>query len=213
MAGRTGVWRTVNAGKRWDFCPGSLGQGIFSDIFFADTLVGYITNESGTYGSGDGGKTWARISQERGEAIFFTSKNFGWGTWVSIGGFRAKNLAYTADSGKTWNEVLLTSVEQTSESHDSPVDFTVHGNYPNPFNPETKISFQVYRPNAHIKLIVYDVNGKEVITLMDRTMSAGNYQILWNGKNAHDNSMPSGVYFYDLSSERFRQTKKMLLLQ
>jgi hypothetical protein len=80
-------------------------------------------------------------------------------------------------------------------------------NYPNPFNPSTKISWQ--SPIAgHQTLKVYDVLGNEVAILIDEYRNAGSYDVDFNASE-----IPSGVYFYQLKSGSFVQTRKMLVLK
>lgn len=89
----------------------------------------------------------------------------------------------------------------------NPETFALQQNYPNPFNPTTKINYQLTEA-GHTKLIVYDCNGEEVQTLINSNLSAGNYSISFNGS-----SLPSGVYFYRLTSGGFNATKRMLLIK
>ena len=84
-------------------------------------------------------------------------------------------------------------------------DFVLNQNYPNPFNPSTKISFII--PNSSfVTLKVFDVLGNEVETLINGDISAGSYEIEFNGKN-----LTSGVYFYNLTAGNFSKTMKMIL--
>jgi len=94
-----------------------------------------------------------------------------------------------------------------------PVDYALEQNYPNPFNPETSISY--YIPVAtKVKLTIYDVQGREINTLVNTNQQAGRYQIQWNGKDAYGNNIPSGAYFYSLAAgKEFSQTKKMLMVK
>ena len=86
-----------------------------------------------------------------------------------------------------------------------PESFQLFQNYPNPFNPSTKISWQV-PVGSHQSLKVYDVLGNEVATLVDEYKHAGSYRVEWDATG-----LPSGIYFYQLKSERFVETKKMIL--
>jgi hypothetical protein len=91
-----------------------------------------------------------------------------------------------------------------------PTDYALSQNYPNPFNPETRIHYDL--PNdGHIKLIIYDILGRELVTLIDRDQSAGRFNIIWNGKDAFGNPVGSGLYFYQLTADKFSQTKKMII--
>lgn len=81
------------------------------------------------------------------------------------------------------------------------------GNYPNPFNPTTEISFSL--PNAcDVKLEVYNVMGQQVVTIVDRFMEAGRHSVTFDGR-----AVASGVYFYRLEAGVFIETKKMVLLK
>ena len=209
-----GIWRTLDAGENWSDHPEPAGPnlGQFLDIFFVDSLAGYIANEVGSFRSLDGGKTWEMISNEQATAVFFTSRAFGWGLNISVGGFRPKRLAYTMDGGRTWNTAAITEVKDSSEENQKPTDFTLYENHPNPFSPETNISVVVHPPNAPIKIVIFDIVGKEVITLVDQVFYVGNHQVPWDGKDKNGQLLPGGVYFYQISSARDKQTSKMLRL-
>ena len=80
-------------------------------------------------------------------------------------------------------------------------------NFPNPFNAITSIEFQLPE-SSPVKLTIYDIQGREVVTLIITKMSAGFHSVKWDA-----DSYPSGVYLYRLSASGFDQTKKMLLLK
>lgn len=88
-----------------------------------------------------------------------------------------------------------------------PSEFSLSQNYPNPFNPSTKINFSV-AADGNVSLAVYDISGKEAAVIVNERMSAGYYTVTFNSSN-----LPSGVYFYTLSSGNFTETKKMTLLK
>ena len=91
-------------------------------------------------------------------------------------------------------------------------NFKLYQNYPNPFNPTTKIKYSI--PNVEtnrdlsVQIIVYNVLGKKVATLVNENQKAGNYEIEFNGSN-----LPSGIYFYRLQAGSFVSTKKLTLLK
>lgn len=88
-----------------------------------------------------------------------------------------------------------------------PDKFYLSQNYPNPFNPVTNIEFSI-SDLSDISLKVYNINGQEIETLHNGKLSAGNYKVQWNS-----GSLPSGVYFYELSSNDFKEVRKMILLK
>lgn len=99
-----------------------------------------------------------------------------------------------------------------NNSNNIPNKFELEQNYPNPFNPSTKIRFQVPRLGAYrdtpLRLVVYDILGKEVATLVNEPLAPGSYEISFDASK-----LTSGLYFYKLISGTFTQTKKMVLLK
>ena len=86
-------------------------------------------------------------------------------------------------------------------------DYKLNQNYPNPFNPSTTISFSI-PAQGDVSLKIYDVLGKEVVTLVDEMKSAGSYQITFDATQ-----LASGMYFYRLDTKNFSEVKKMILLK
>jgi hypothetical protein len=95
-----------------------------------------------------------------------------------------------------------------------PADFKLYQNFPNPFNPNTTISFSIPRNTEYnsvlqnVSLKVYDILGREVATLVNENKPAGLYNVQFSMNNLH-----SGVYFYTLKAGSFTETKKMILLK
>lgn len=92
-------------------------------------------------------------------------------------------------------------------SNEIPGEFKLYTNYPNPFNPITKIKFDIAK-NTNAKLLVYDVLGRVVETLISGDIKAGRYEIDFDGY-----SLASGVYFYKLVTNEFVETRRMLLVK
>ena len=88
-----------------------------------------------------------------------------------------------------------------------PITFYLSPNYPNPFNPSTRIQYSV-NSTQNVTLKVYDLLGREVATLVNEEKPAGEYEIEFNGQN-----LPSGIYFYQLIAGKFIQTRKMILVK
>lgn len=93
-----------------------------------------------------------------------------------------------------------------------PSDYRLYQNYPNPFNPSTDIRFRI-PVQAKVKLKIYDILGRLVANLLDEVKRPGTYNIKWNGENSNNQKLASGVYFYRLETNKFIQTKKLVLLK
>lgn len=93
-----------------------------------------------------------------------------------------------------------------------PTEFNLEQNYPNPFNPETAIKFSL-REDSWVSLRIYNLLGQLVTTLVDEQKPAGEYTITWNGKNAQNKDVASGVYFYRLKADDYESVKRMTLLR
>ncbi|MGD9488693.1 MAG: FlgD immunoglobulin-like domain containing protein [Calditrichaceae bacterium] len=91
-----------------------------------------------------------------------------------------------------------------------PAEFSLQGNYPNPFNPVTTIRFGLPEA-ANVKLVIYSVTGAKVATLVDGYLSEGYHEAKWNGVNQAGARVASGIYIYELISGEKRFIKKMLL--
>ena len=87
------------------------------------------------------------------------------------------------------------------------LNFSLSQNYPNPFNPVTTINYSIPK-QSYVKIIVYDILGKEVVTLVNEEKLAGNYKTNFDGSN-----LTSGVYFYRLEAGEFSKTRKLILLK
>ena len=88
------------------------------------------------------------------------------------------------------------------------------GNYPNPFNPTTTISFSVAQTYSSVTLNIFNIKGQKVKTLINEALPAGKHSVIWNGKDEKGKNVSSGVYFYKLQvGGRYSCTKKMLLLK
>ena len=95
----------------------------------------------------------------------------------------------------------------TTNTNIIPDGYELFQNYPNPFNPSTKIKFHIGK-SSNVRLSVFDITGREVATLVNSKLNPGEFVYEFNASN-----LPSGVYFYSIITEDFRQTKKMVLLK
>jgi len=104
--------------------------------------------------------------------------------------------------------VTLDAPEQAAQ----PKRFALHPNYPNPFNPDTQIRFDLPE-TVPVKLVIYNVLGQRVRSLVDRRMQPGSYTVLFDGRSSDGVPLASGVYFYRLEAGPFVKNRKMVLLK
>jgi fibronectin type 3 domain-containing protein len=96
----------------------------------------------------------------------------------------------------------------------TPIVTELHGNYPNPFNPTTTISFQINTENSEdTELDIYNVKGQKVKLLVNEQLQSGNYSVTWDGRDDSGKFTASGLYFYKLNCGKYSSTRKMLLLK
>ena len=93
-----------------------------------------------------------------------------------------------------------------------PITFSLEQNFPNPFNPSTKIKYSI--PTAGIvKLVIYNLLGEQITTLVNQNVEPGFYTVEWNGTNNFGVSVPSGIYFYRIEAGNYINVKKMVILK
>ena len=93
-----------------------------------------------------------------------------------------------------------------------PKDFTIYQNFPNPFNPETTLIYDL--PNdEYVILTIYDILGNEVKLMVNEYQLAGQKTVHWDAKNNNGTLVPSGVYFYIFKAGSFSQMKRMIYLK
>ncbi|MCJ7554085.1 MAG: T9SS type A sorting domain-containing protein [Ignavibacteriaceae bacterium] len=119
-------------------------------------------------------------------------------------GYKHFNLKGCLIDGVVYGDTLTTGVDKETAS---PNSYSLLQNYPNPFNPSTKIQFAI-SDKQFTTLKVFNVLGKEIATLINKEISPGNYEVIFNASE-----LPSGVYFYQLKAGEFVEVKKMILLR
>jgi hypothetical protein len=111
-----------------------------------------------------------------------------------------------------WTAIIDFPTPVENNNGKIPVKFSLEQNYPNPFNPVTKIKFTVKQEAKHktqdIKIVVYNILGKQIKTLVNETMNPGTYEIEFNGSE-----LSSGTYFYKLTAGNYTDVRKMTLVK
>jgi len=174
-----------------------------SDIQFVDKSHGWFTNEwlkSSFFATNDGGDSWTEHSLGiRGSlnSLHFVNDTLGW--LVGSSGLIIRVLDIDT-SLKIVDDPLI------------PLKFALHQNYPNPFNPITTIHYELPR-QSDVRLTIYNIMGQEVSELVSGKQAAGEHEVIWGGTNDLGTHVSAGIYLYQLRTENFVQTKKMLLLK
>jgi len=110
-------------------------------------------------------------------------------------------------SGNTWNYTASVRV-----SAGTPLQYALHANYPNPFNPSTTICYSLIDAQ-HTKLTVFNAIGQTIRTLVNEPQTAGIHTVQWDSRNSLGEQVSSGVYFYRLEAGTYVKTKRMMLIE
>jgi photosystem II stability/assembly factor-like uncharacterized protein len=168
----------------------------FSDVCFTDEINGWVVGIHRIFRTTDGGINWTLQLGDTVNvfsSVYFADVSNGWA--VGNNG----TILHTTNGG-----VSFVEEEQIDEI---PTEFLISNNFPNPFNPSTKIKYSVPQL-SNVVIKVFDLLSNEIETLVNEEKPAGTYELTWNAE-----SLPSGVYFYQLRAGSFMDTKKMLLLK
>ena len=185
--------RSTNFGNNWSQIA-SMGTGNFGGFGNWGNYWWYVRSDNKIYLSSNNGASWSiQNTAPAGNYtnIFLTSQNLFMFAVRSNGGIS--------------RYLIIIGVHQISS--EVPEEFSLSQNYPNPFNPSTKIKFDVPKA-SHTKLIIYDMLGREVTTLVNQQLKPGSYQADWDAS-----AFSSGVFFYKIISGGFAETKKMILMK
>ncbi len=205
------VVKTTDSGLNWTPVIEESYQGIryFNDIIFVNELTGYLVKKIDYTGyiskTTNGGENWYHVLGPVGY-----SQNNNDGGLYCISAVDESNIWAAGDNGTIVSTSSPVGIHNVKS--EIPKIFLLCQNYPNPFNPQTKIKFDVpsnvKRETSNVKLIIYDLLGREVTTLVNEELRPGTYEADWDGSN-----LSSGVYFYKIISNKFTETRKMVLMK
>jgi aminopeptidase N len=116
-------------------------------------------------------------------------------------------VAFDPNDDIVLKEATLITGFNGNNNHSIPIKFALFQNKPNPFNPSTKISFDIPR-DSKVKLVVYDILGKEMMVLVNADYKAGSHTVEWNASQ-----FPSGAYFYKIVAGNYSDVKRMILIK
>jgi hypothetical protein len=112
----------------------------------------------------------------------------------------------------TANEAVEFEFAVTTGIPEIPTVYDMSANYPNPFNPMTKIRYDLPEPQL-VRLVVYAVDGRRIATLVNEAMPAGSHEVTWQGRSDQGELVASGIYFFRIEAGPFSKTGKMTLLK
>jgi photosystem II stability/assembly factor-like uncharacterized protein len=193
-----GVYISTNNGESWILS--SLHKYVES-LVISGLYIFCATDSNGIYVSSDDGATWVQ-------------KNEGMGNQTVYSLFVTPDYVYAGTRGSSvWKRSFSEIISIKSISSQIPQEFCLYQNFPNPFNPVTKIKFDIpldsrLRGNDNVVLKIFDILGREIAVLVNEQFNPGTYEVQWDASN-----YPSGVYFYRLISGNYIETRKMVLLR
>ncbi len=200
IAGTSVIARTTNGGTTWTVKGQDPGNSLL-EIAMANSRVGWIIGRYYTLPvlrTTDGGETWIEqapsppVQNYEVVSISAINENLGWFVCT-------KGIVYRTTNGGAVgvdeNQVLLPEHAQLEQ------------NYPNPFNPSTRIRYELPRSSV-VRLIVFDMLGREVAALVNELREAGIHEVSFDGSG-----LASGVYLYRLNAGSFTQTRKLILMK
>ena len=192
--GSKGLFLSTNNGDDWT----NLNNGLTGDVWsiaFKNSNI-FASTGHGVYLSTNDGADWTNVSD--GLTNLFALSLIIHNNYLFVG---------CGNNGWVWRRPLSEMITDVKDIEQLPKEFALNQNYPNPFNPSTKISWQLPIGNL-VKLKVYDILGREIVTLVNEYKPMGQYETEFNSAN-----LPSGIYFYRLQAGNFVEIKKMMLLK
>ena len=233
---RATIYRTTDAGINWISQLQDTFQVSLSSVYFIDENNGWALGNNLILHTTNGGYNWIKQSSDtlynEFNTVHFTDLNNGYAVGSAI--LRTTNggsdwvLQPTPTFLPLYGVSLTDSITGTivgmhgailrttnggvtfveeNETNEIATEYYLSNNFPNPFNPTTKIRYSIpYSSKVVIK--VFDILGNKIETLVNEEKHTGTYEITWYAEN-----LPSGVYFYQLKAGSFIDTKKMILLK
>jgi photosystem II stability/assembly factor-like uncharacterized protein len=219
-------------GQGWSAQPTGAQTDILS-ITFGDTISGAAGSTTGGLYTTNGGINWGNnptyigtgsingltfthegVYYSRGTSVYFSATGYVFTPYTQTGTYNHLAKPNLISSNNIWAirsnggiSKFTSSVGITPISTEIPSAYSLSQNYPNPFNPATVIRFSL-SALGNTSLKVFDIMGREVQTLVNERLKAGTYETTFDGSK-----LPSGTYFYKLTSGDFAQTKRLTLIK
>jgi photosystem II stability/assembly factor-like uncharacterized protein len=228
-----GVYFSTNMGYNWVFRSNGMNGGMVIPTIIDDNNRLLASHSNGIYYSIDLGLNWTLLPENSNhlyritkfgnnlfgtnmEEIFMSTnsgvswvpKNQGLYTQGQMALYFDNNYAFLiTNKGGIWRRLISDLVSIKSISTVIPSSYSLGQNYPNPFNSSSKFKFEISKLGK-VKIVVYDIQGREVQTLVNERLNAGTYETTFDGS-----MLTSGVYFYKLNADGFAETRMMVLIK
>jgi len=189
-----GIRMSTNHGLSWDWIT-VLNNKSVNGLGYYNNFVYASTTDQGVYATNNNFISWWRVNEGLIDTI--TSCMLIKDGYIFVG---------TGGHG-IWKRPLSEIADIVNNSNIKPETFFLEQNYPNPFNPSTTIRYELPRAGV-VKLVVYDIMGREVEILVNERQAAGSYEATFDGSG-----FASGVYFYTIQTDKFSKTKRMVLIK
>jgi len=197
-----GMLKTTNGGNNW-FQVNAPTTSFCTNIEIVNENIMYISGYGAVYKSTNAGYSWGQLDIPTNERIEFI-KFFDANTGIIAGDNNI--ILRTTNGGGNF-------VSNINNNTNIPTGYSLGQNYPNPFNPMTNFKFSMLNA-GDVKIVVYDVMGREVQTLVNERLGAGTYEVRFDALHGgSSSSLTSGVYFYRLITDGFTETKRMLMIK
>jgi photosystem II stability/assembly factor-like uncharacterized protein len=236
-AGGNKAFKTINGGNNWSNVFTGLPIDLFLGTHFLNANFGFVVGDySKVLKTTNGGTSWyTTTAGDLNHDILMFDEYHGYlvGTPGAI--------RITTDGGATWtvdyanypaalfmicspnpttafvcgSQGLLLKKDITTGIHSGQVlqkGFKVNQNFPNPFNPITTINYQIPK-SSNVELLIYNIKGQLVRTLVNSWTEAGKHNVAWEGKNDEGIKISSGIYFYLFEASEFTKVRKMILVK
>ena len=192
--GSSGIYISSNNGNNW--YQSSLNNQQINSIV-VDGLNIFAGTYNGVFVSNDNGSSW--VLRNEGLNMLYPS---------ILALSKANGYLFAGTIGYSVWKRSLSELERIRHiSSDIPKNYNLSQNYPNPFNPITKIQYQLAK-NSHVELKVFDVAGHQIALLVNEQQTPGTYEAEFDGSG-----YASGVYFYQITTESFTETKRMVMVK
>jgi hypothetical protein len=216
----TTFYRSEDLGETW--FVGNLGEHRYNRYYWKDwavyepfgqmilspdkQLLFFVYPGTGVLMSKDFGETWETMNEN------LPSLNTYHLTFSQLN----PKSAYLSTENGFYRAEITTGVAKDDDFGETPgstpIKFEVYDNYPNPFNPATTINYQLAM-NSKVKISIYNTTGQLVRTLVNEYQSAGKKSVVWNGLNDGGQKVSSGIYVYQIKTDNFSASHKMILVQ